>query len=138
MSSKVKSKKEMIRHKEEGNAISRYCSSFFHAVDGIVYAIEKEHNFIIMMIASLLVFLFAILFSVSFTELMILIILVALVMACEMVNTAIEAIVDLVTLEQHPLAGLAKDAAASASLILSIASFICGMIIFIPKILALF
>ena len=98
MSSKVKSKKEMIRHKEEGNAISRYCSSFFHAVDGIVYAIEKEHNFIIMMIASLLVFLFAILFSVSFTELMILIILVALLMACEMVKTAIDAIVDFVTL----------------------------------------
>ena len=58
-----------------------------------------------------------------------------LVMALEMVNTAVEAVVDLVTKERKPLAKLAKDAAAGAVLIAAIMAAIAGMIIFIPKLL---
>ena len=58
--------------------------------------------------------------------------LFGLVMALEMVNTAVEAVVDLVTEE---LAKLAKDAAAGAVLIAAIMAAIAGMIIFIPKLL---
>ena len=58
-----------------------------------------------------------------------------LVMALEMVNTAVEAVVDLVTKERMPLAKLAKDAAAGAVLIAAIMAAIAGMIIFIPKLL---
>ena len=58
-----------------------------------------------------------------------------LVMALEMVNTAVEAVVDLVTEERKPLAKLAKDAAAGAVLIAAIMAAIAGMIIFIPKLL---
>ena len=53
----------------------------------------------------------------------------------EMVNTAVEAVVDLVTEERKPLAKLAKDAAAGAVLIAAIMAAIAGMIIFIPKLL---
>ena len=56
-------------------------------------------------------------------------------MALEMVNTAVEAVVDLVTKERRPLAKLAKDAAAGAVLIAAIMAAIAGMIIFIPKLL---
>ena len=56
-------------------------------------------------------------------------------MALEMVNTAVEAVVDLVTEERKPLAKLAKDAAAGAVLIAAIMAAIAGMIIFIPKLL---
>ena len=56
-------------------------------------------------------------------------------MALEMVNTAVEAVVDLVTKERKPLAKLAKDAAAGAVLIAAIMAAIAGMIIFIPKLL---
>ena len=52
-----------------------------------------------------------------------------------MVNTAVEAVVDLVTEERKPLAKLAKDAAAGAVLIAAIMAAIAGMIIFIPKLL---
>ena len=55
--------------------------------------------------------------------------------ALEMVNTAVEAVVDLVTKERRPLAKLAKDAAAGAVLIVAIMAAIAGMIIFIPKLL---
>ena len=61
--------------------------------------------------------------------------LFGLVMALEMVNTAVEAVVDLVTKERRPLAKLAKDAAAGAVLIAAIMAAIAGMIIFIPKLL---
>ena len=56
-------------------------------------------------------------------------------MALEMVNTAVEAVVDLVTEERKPLAKFAKDAAAGAVLIAAIMAAIAGMIIFIPKLL---
>ena len=61
--------------------------------------------------------------------------LFGLAMALEMVNTAVEAVVDLVTEERKPLAKLAKDAAAGAVLIAAIMAAIAGMIIFIPKLL---
>ena len=61
--------------------------------------------------------------------------LFGLVMALEMVNTAVEAVVDLVTEERKPLAKLAKDAAAGAVLIAAIMAAVAGMIIFIPKLL---
>ena len=131
-------KKEVKRRKDEGNFLERYKKSFFHAVDGIVYAIEKEHNMIIMMIAAILVFVVALIIPVSLIEVMILLILIVLVIACEMINSAIEAVVDLITLEEHPLAKVAKDLGSAASLLLSVLALICGIIIFLPKILALF
>lgn len=56
-------------------------------------------------------------------------------MALEMVNTAVEAVVDLVTEERRPLAKLAKDAAAGAVLIASIMAAVAGVMIFVPEFL---
>ena len=74
-------------------------------------------------------------FHISPIEWCICLTLFGLVMALEMVNTAVEAVVDLVTEERKPLAKLAKDAAAGAVLIAAIMAAIAGMIIFIPKLL---
>ena len=52
---------------------------------------------------------------------------------CELVNTAVEAVVDLVTEERKPLAKIAKDTAAGAVLIAAIMAAIAGIIIFLPK-----
>ena len=71
-------------------------------------------------------------------EWIICIILFGLVISAEIMNTAIEATVDLVTRERHPLAGKAKDTAAGAVLVLAIVSAIIGAIIFVPKIISLF
>lgn len=131
-------KKEVKRRKDEGSFIERYKKSFFHAIDGIVYAIEKEHNMLIMMLAAILIFVVALILPVSLIELMILLILIVLVIACEMINSAIEAVVDLITLKDNPLAKTAKDLGTAASLLFSTLAFICGIIIFLPKVLALF
>lgn len=130
--------KQVKRRKDEGSFFSRYKKSFFHAMDGIIYAVEKEHNFIIMMVAALIVFIVGFILPLTMVEIMILVVLISVIFAVELINSAIEAVVDLATVKEHPLAKIAKDTASSASLILCVASLICGIIIFVPKILALF
>ena len=60
------------------------------------------------------------------------------VLSLELVNTAIEAVVDLVTEEYHPLAKVAKDTAAAAIFVIAVVAAIVGVIIFLPKIISLF
>ena len=62
--------------------------------------------------------------------------MVVLVLAAEMVNTMVEALVDLVTTEYHPLAKVAKDVAAGVVLLTSIGAVVVGLLIFGPKLLA--
>ena len=59
--------------------------------------------------------------------------LFGMVMSLELVNTAVESVVDLVTQERKPLAKIAKDTAAGAVLIAAIMAAIVGLIIFVPK-----
>lgn len=126
------------RRKDEGTPIQRYWSSFKHAIDGIVYAMEVEHNMLIIMIATIITLGLGYFLEISSLEAIIIIICIALVMACEMINTAIEATIDLITLKENDLARIAKDTASSATLILSFMSLIIGLIIFIPRIVELF
>lgn len=126
------------RRKDEGNFMVRYRKSFHHAIDGIVYAIENEHNILIMMVATILVLIASFFLKVSNMELVLIVICIGSVIACEMINSAIEACVDLETIKEHELAKIAKDCAGGASLVLSIMSLFVAGIIFIPKIIALF
>lgn len=126
------------RRKDSGNFIVRYVKSFHHAVDGIIYSIENEHNILIMMLATIAILLISFILKVSNVELVLIVICIGAVIACEMVNSAIEACVDLETTKEHELAKIAKDCASGASLILSVMSLFVAGIIFIPKIIALF
>ena len=63
---------------------------------------------------------------------------IGLVISCELINTAIEAVVDLVTEDYHPLAKVAKDTSAAAVFIFAIVAVIVGIIIFLPKIINIF
>ena len=99
---------------------------------------EVEHNMLIIMIATIVTLGIGYFLEISSLEAIIIILCIALVMACEMINTAIEATVDLITLKENDLAKIAKDTASSATLILSFMSLIIGLIIFIPRIIDLF
>lgn len=129
---------KVVRKKDKGNFLVRYYKSFKHAVDGIIYAIENEHNVLLMMLATLVVLIASFLLNVSKVELAIVVICIGTVIACEMINSAIEACVDLETTKEHPLAKVAKDCASGASLVLSVMSLFVAGIVFIPKIVALF
>lgn len=108
--------------------------SFSHAFDGIMAGVE-ERNMKIHFGFVLLVLIFGLLLQISATEWCICFTLFGLVLSLEQVNTAVEAVVDLVTEEYKPLAKTAKDAAAGAVLIAAIMAAVTGLIIFIPRLL---
>lgn len=132
---KFKKNKKIIRNKDNGSALERYYKSFFHAIDGMIYTFSCEHNLIIMILASFLAIIAGFVFEISDIEWLFVVIIIGLVFAAEFINTAIEATIDLVTNEMHPLAKIAKDTASSASLVLSFTAFIGSLIIFLPKLL---
>lgn len=130
--------KEVKRNKDTGNFLVRYYKSFKHALDGIIYAIENEQNVLIMMIATLATLALSFILNISKIELALVVICIGTVIACEMINSAIEACVDLETTKEHELAKIAKDCASGASLVLSVMSIFVAGIVFIPKIIELF
>ena len=109
--------------------------SFGYAFQGIFNTIRTERNIKIYCAAAILVTIFGIWLQISKTEWMICFILFGLILALELVNTAVEATVDLFTEERKPLAKKAKDAAAGAVLIVAIFAAVIGILIFIPKLL---
>ena len=111
--------------------------SFGYAFQGIGNTIRSERNIKIHLTVMTLVIVFGIFLHLSVTEWFVCLILFGQVISLELVNTAIEAAVDLATKEKHPLAKNAKDAAAGAVLVSAIFAAIIGLIIFIPKLFAL-
>lgn len=109
--------------------------SFGDAFQGIFNTIRTERNIKIHCVAAILVTIFGIWLQISKTEWMICFILFGLILALELVNTAVEATVDLFTEERKPLAKKAKDAAAGAVLVAAIFAAVIGILIFIPKLL---
>lgn len=109
--------------------------SFGYAFQGIFNTIRTERNIKIHCAAAILVTIFGIWLQISKIEWMICFILFGLILALELVNTAVEATVDLFTEERKPLAKKAKDAAAGAVLIAAIFAAVIGILIFIPKLL---
>lgn len=109
--------------------------SFQHAFEGIIHTIKKERNIKIHLSFMCAVILCGFYFHITKIEWMTCLILFALVLSLELVNTAIEAVVDLASPDIHPLAKLSKDAAAGAVLISAIISAIIGLMIFIPYII---
>ena len=128
---------KIVRNKDKGTVLERYKKSFFHAIDGFIYAFKFEHNVIVILISALLTIIFGFIFHLSVLEWLFCIIIIGMILATELINTSIEALVDLVTPEIHPLAKIAKDTASTAVLILCTTALIGGLIIFIPKIIGI-
>lgn len=110
---------------------------FKNAFDGIFQTIQTERNFRIQLVIAILVIVASIFFRITTLEWIVLTITIFIVLALELMNTAVEKVVDLVTAKYHPLAKIAKDSAAASVLIFSIGAAIIGCIIFVPKIIEL-
>lgn len=109
--------------------------SFSYALNGLCVAIREQQNLKIHLGVALLVIAFACWVNVTRMEWCVLVIMMGLVLALELINTAIENLTDLVTKEHHPLAGKVKDIAAAAVLVVSGISVIVGFIIFVPYVI---
>jgi diacylglycerol kinase (ATP) len=108
--------------------------SFKYAFQGVAYLLRTQPNARIHAAALLLAVTAGMFFSISPGEWLAVVLASALVLALEAVNTAVEALTDLVSPGPHPLAGAAKDVAAAAVLIAAMGAAVVGSIVFLPKI----
>ena len=115
----------------------RLLHSFDHAFAGISYSLRTQANLRIHLAAAIGVILAGLLFQISTVEWAILVVTIMIVTSAELFNTALEAAVDRVGNEHHPLSKIAKDTAAGAVLIGAIGSVLVGLLIFGPRLLAL-
>ncbi len=106
--------------------------SFYYAFCGIGSALKEERNLCIHFTVMILVVISGLYFEITKAEWMTCILLFGLVIALELMNTAIEATIDLCHPSLHPKAKLAKDTAAGSVLIAAIAAIIEGILIFYP------
>lgn len=115
-----------------------FFSSILHALAGIIHTANQESNFKYELMMALFVTFVGLLFQIRSWEWIALILCIGLVLASELINTAIENTVDLFAGNQYyDLAKQAKDAAAGAVLVISIMASIIGLLIFVPYFWAL-
>ena len=127
--------KETLNKKEKEKPLIK---TLTYGFNGIIYTLKKERNMVIHFLVMFLVILSGIIFKISFYEWLICFILFSLVLSLELMNTALENVVDLVTKEKKEKAKIAKDAAAGSVLIAVIFAVIIGIIIFLPKLFTLY
>jgi diacylglycerol kinase (ATP) len=111
-------------------AESKFGRAFFHAFEGILYATRTQPNMRVHLVIAALVLLATLVLRLDRLYVIATLILIAMVLSLELINTAIEAIVDLLTVAHHPLAKTAKDAAAGAVLVAAVAAALAGYLIF--------
>lgn len=117
----------MQTHKKE---IYNLAKSFSYAFKGLKFAIDNERNMRIHLIASLFVVQFGFLYNLKMYQWVYISIVIGLVITAELVNTAIEALVNMQTQSYTPLAKIAKDVAAGAVVIMALVAVIVATITF--------
>lgn len=108
------------------------------AIEGILWAAKSERHVRYHFVAALAVVFLALFFKISALEFFLLVLAALLVIFAELMNTAIETIVDLVTEDYHELAKLAKDVSAGAVLVTSVGAMILGYLVLSGHIFPLF
>ncbi|MDB9526232.1 diacylglycerol kinase family protein [Oscillatoria sp. CS-180] len=111
-------------------------SSFLYAGQGIYYALRTQRNFRIHAVASILVISLGVVLKLSNVHIAVLGLTCGAVMALELINTALEAVVDL-TVKQtyHELAKIAKDCAAAAVFVAALTAILVGVCLIAPPLL---
>jgi diacylglycerol kinase len=119
-------------------SLRRRINSFRYAFQGLADLFRSQVNARIHLAVALAVVLAGGYFGLSALEWVALVVCIAGVLALEAINTALEYLTDLVSPDIHPLAGKAKDVAAAAVLLAAFGAVVVGLLIFLPKIYALF
>ena len=114
-----------------------FLAALANAGQGVLHGVKNERNVQIDTVFAVLAVALGFIFQISAAQWLVVVICIGLVLALELVNTALEAVVDLASPEYHELARIAKDCAAGACLVASICAFIVGVVIFLPCILQL-
>ena len=111
--------------------------SFGYAFSGLGFAFRTQHNFRIQILAAIIAVMLGALFKISMDDWRWIVLAIVMVLATELLNTAIEHLCDVVQPEIHPSVKAAKDVAAAAVLVMSIGAAVIGLMVFWPHVAAL-
>jgi diacylglycerol kinase (ATP) len=106
--------------------------SFRNAFRGLIYLVKAEHNLCIQLVAALAAIALGIICRISRSDWLIIILCIGFVIAAEIMNSAVERLVDLVSPQENKTAGIIKDIAAGSVLIAAIAALVAGIVVFVP------
>lgn len=109
--------------------------SFKHAIDGIWYVLKSQPNFRFHSVVALFIILLSLKLEITKIEWIVILFTILLVLVTEMINTAIEAMTDLLTQQHNQFAKISKDVSAGMVLITASLSVVVGLIIFLPYII---
>lgn len=123
---------KISRDEIKKKGIKRFLRTFKFSMQGLAYAYKNEQSMLTHAIGSVLIIILGFIANLTFVEWAIVFISLSVILASELINTAIEAAVDLCTLEIHPLAKIAKDCGSAATFVLTMVSVVIGLFIFIP------
>jgi diacylglycerol kinase len=113
--------------------LTQFLQAFRHAFAGLSYALATQWNMRVHVAAACLVVGAALWMRLSGPSVEALVLVIALVLTLELINTAIEALVDLQMPAPHPLAKVAKDCAAAAVLVAAAAAAVVGAVVFLTR-----
>lgn len=121
------------------NYFQNRLKSFRYAFRGVKTLFAETPNALIHLIMAVLAIALGVVFAISLSEWLAVIIVIGLVFSMEAINTSIEKLADYACKKEvHPLIKKVKDLAAAGVLLSAIAALIVGFIVFLPKIIALF
>lgn len=124
--------------KQQKFSIKKRLNSFKYAFNGLKILLKEEHNARIHLIAAICVLVAGFVLKISVNEWILVVISIGMVFSMEIINSSIENIADFISPEKHDKIKKIKDLSAAGVLICALMAFTVGLIIFAPKIIALF
>jgi diacylglycerol kinase len=114
---------------------SNFWRSFLFAGQGVWHAVRHQRNMRVHLVAAVAAVVAGLVLKISSVGWACVLLAIGLVLTAEMLNTVVESLVDLYTDEYHPLAKIAKDTAAGAVLVSSLAALAVGLAVFLPRLI---
>lgn len=128
--------KDFQIYKKNKKSFKRFLKSFKYAFSGMRYAFYHEQNLIVMFVMAIIAIILGMILKINYIERLVIVLLIGIVMTLEMLNTAIESVVNLYDKDKKEENGkIAKDCASGAVGIACIISLIVYVMIFLPKII---
>jgi len=118
--------------------MTKFVKSFRHALDGIRHAAKTERNFRIELVSTFIALALSFLLPLSGTELAIVFLMIGVILSLELLNTAFEHLMDMLSPQFHAKVKIIKDLAAGAVLLGSVSAAIVGVLVFLPHLIEFF
>ncbi len=123
--------KKTLPDKKDG-AIHHYIKSTIYSVEGLISYFFEERSCRLYLGCSIFVIVLGFILNINLRDWLIIGVYLIVLLAVELLNTALESVVDLVTQEYHPLAKRAKDLGSAATFVLTLLGLMIGIFLFIP------